>query len=553
MKKNSPETTDIRPPFTDTLKGILKKIPFCAIGGWMLFAVAVVTIGYYILFPARGYFHADCADTILWAQAAYDGGGLLNPDFHYACFLPIGGQLLMLPFIPLFGVSMTTHTIGMMLFLLLFAAALLFLFRQLTQSTAFSAAASGVVLLILAGSDKLREIFYGHVIYYSLGMLFLIVSLGLVFKLMCLIEHNRFHKPAGTLVFSLLCVTCLLGAINQFEILTLFSIPLIGALIAERFCDFQKSLSRQQTLNTVITVSGAIAATAFGYLIGAWLVGDMHASYAEAFSTFSDPDIWFDNFSKFLGHYLTLFGTQAKYGVPFGGSEGIFELVRIIAALAVLIVPIIATVLYGKLEDRLFRVLIWAHWIVTALIMMGFVFGHLSIANWRVSPLLCTSTLVTLSLCHWCLTHRPSHKRLLLIAVAPIALVLFHNTMQMVNMPPDFEQDTGLYAVVDTMKENGWTHGYATFWNAGKLTVISDSAITCRNIELSPNADSYEAYDYQSNVHWFKEDHEEYFVLLETAEYNRMVVAGNPLISNADSTHTLNDDYVVLVFDENIV
>jgi len=139
-----------------------------------------------------------------------------------------------------------------------------------------------------------------------------------------------------------------------------------------------------------------------------------------------------------------------------------------------------------------------------------------------------------------------------LIAV-PLVAVLFHNTLTVVNMPPDFEQDTGLYAIVDTMKENGWTHGYATFWNAGKLTVISDSDITCRNIELSPNADSYEAYTYQSNVNWFEEEHDEYFVLLETAEYNRMVAAGNPLIENADDMHTLNDAYVVLLFEENIV
>ncbi len=553
MKKNNLDSPDICPPFTDALKGILKKIPFFAIGGWTMLAVAVITIGYYILFPARGFFHSDCADTLLWAQAAFDSGGLLNPDFNYACFLPIGGQLLMLPFIPFFGVSMTTHTIGMALFLLLFATALVFMFRQLTRSTAFSTAAAGTVMLILAGSDKLREIFYGHIIYYSLGVLFLIIGLGLTFRLMRLMDSGAFHKPSGIVTFSLLCVTCLLGAVNQFEILTLFSLPLIGGLIAERFFDFSKTLSRQHTLNTVMLISGAIAATAFGYLIGAWIVGDMHASYAEAFSTFSDPEIWFDNFSKFLGHYLTLFGTTAEYGIPFADGDGIFELIRIIAALAILLAPIIATVLYSKLEDRLFRVLIWAHWLCTALIMMGFVFGHLSIANWRVSPLLCTSTLVTLSLLYWCVKHRPSRKRLLLIAVVPIAMVLFHNTMTIVNMPPDFGQDTGLYAVVDTMKDNGWTHGYATFWNAGKLTVISDSAITCRNIELSDNADSFEAYTYQSNNNWFEEEHDAYFVLLETNEYYRMVAAGNPLISTADATHTLNDDYVLLLFDENIV
>ena len=81
----------------------------------LLILLSFAVVVYYILGPAEGYFHSDCTDTLLWAQASYDSGKLISDNFKYAALLPFGGNLLMLPFIPIFGVSMTTHNIGMVL------------------------------------------------------------------------------------------------------------------------------------------------------------------------------------------------------------------------------------------------------------------------------------------------------------------------------------------------------------------------------------------------------------------------------------------------------
>jgi hypothetical protein len=84
-----------------------------------LFATALVL--YFIIFVSKGYYHADCTDTILWAEAVLDGGALMNEDFYYACLLPFGGHLLMVPFVAMFGVSMKAQIIGMSIFAVLFA------------------------------------------------------------------------------------------------------------------------------------------------------------------------------------------------------------------------------------------------------------------------------------------------------------------------------------------------------------------------------------------------------------------------------------------------
>ena len=58
----------------------------------LFFAVlSAGTVVYYIVYPSAAYFHADCSDTILWAQASYDSGTMFNPDFGYAAMLPFGG------------------------------------------------------------------------------------------------------------------------------------------------------------------------------------------------------------------------------------------------------------------------------------------------------------------------------------------------------------------------------------------------------------------------------------------------------------------------------
>lgn len=49
----------------------------------------------------------------MWANATYESGKIYDPDFSYACFLPFGVNLIMLPFIYMFGLSLKVHILGM--------------------------------------------------------------------------------------------------------------------------------------------------------------------------------------------------------------------------------------------------------------------------------------------------------------------------------------------------------------------------------------------------------------------------------------------------------
>ena len=82
--------------------------------------LALGVVFFYIIVVSRGYYHMDCTDTILWAQAMLDGKTIINPEFNYAGVIPFGGQLIMLPFVAIFGYGMKAQIMGMVLFALLF-------------------------------------------------------------------------------------------------------------------------------------------------------------------------------------------------------------------------------------------------------------------------------------------------------------------------------------------------------------------------------------------------------------------------------------------------
>lgn len=535
-------------------KALLKRLftPRCLAVAFCAGVIAVIV--YFILGPSRGYFHSDSADTLMWAKASYDAGALLNPDFEYACLLPFGGQLIMVPLIALFGVSMTAHVLGMLIFFALFIASLFFLFHQMKWGAGSSSLAVACILMILSGSEKLREIFWGHIIYYSLGLFFLFVGLGLALKVM-----NVLHTPLGAKKISWIVYTGLffvwgtLAAANQLEIITMFSLPMLAALVAERFFSFDAALRPSEKWGSLLLIFVSVIGLGAGWLLGGALKGDMVAGYADSFSAFDGPDLWFDHFALFFQHWATLIGVNIAGNESIADFNGIMNILRILLAVILLAAPVAATVLYPKIKDRATRLVILAHWFLTALIMVGYIFGRLSVANWRLSPILATSAVVTAALCRWVYANRKTFARLSLIALIPILLVGFSTLAGIVTMPPDYRQNEGLYAIADTMAQQGWSYGYGTFWKANALTVISDSQVECRSITVTDDGQLI-PYTYQQEKSWFadQEGQDTYFLLLDQWEYNKLVSCANPILSTASSVQKVNE-YYVLTFGYNIM
>ncbi len=284
---------------------------------------------YYVIFPSRGEFTSDFTDTLMWAKASVDSHTLFNKDFNYAAVLPFGGQLLMIPFVLIFGVSMKTQILGMLSFIVLFIFALVFFCRAMKWSIIWVAFMIINLLLILSISAKLREIFWGHIIYYSLGIFFLLVGLGLVFHTINVIEEglqkSKINKKKLLILFLLSAIWFFVCSTNGLQSIILFVLPAIGGIILERYFDLKMALFHKRNLIYFLYIFILLIASLFGLKLGVKLIGTNVGGYAEAYSTFTASTIWVSNLEKLLPQWLTLIGVNVNNGDPFKSLDWYYE------------------------------------------------------------------------------------------------------------------------------------------------------------------------------------------------------------------------------------
>ncbi len=496
--------------FVDLLK--LKKFLIYAVSAFFA-AISVTGVIYYIIYPSAAYFHADCTDTILWAQASYDAKALFNPDFGYAAMLPFGGTMLMLPFIGIFGVSMTTHHIGMVLFTLLLFASVFMLCRSLEFSFPLSMTALGAFAAVLCASEKLREIFYEHVIYYSICVFIICVLLSLFVKFKESLESAKIKKLAVVIAGTVLISAC--AALDGMQVIATGVVPVLFAAVAEMLFNKRPLLSKESRSSLYFCFISGFSVIAGLAILGA-VDNGVSASYAGAYSSYSNMNEWLTNLFKFPEHWFSLFGVDAHYGMSLFSIESIVNMVRMATAVIIILAPFAALMVYKKLSFGA-RALVLAHFGLSGVILFGFVFGILSAANWRLSPMICTGLLV-------CFAVFKAVKRMIIpqrIGAAAMCVIILMSGISfatVAKMDKNGEEHNEKYAVIQYLKENGLNYGYATFWNSQVITVLSDSSVRAANVDV--NEGGIAPCAYQANLNWFKEQEgiNKYFVLLSSYE-----------------------------------
>lgn len=522
------------------------KKPLVLTAAALFLTLAVGAVIYYIIWPSGAYFHADCSDTILWAQASYDSKSLFNPDFGYAATLPFGGTMLMLPFIGIFGVSMTTQHIGMVLFALLMLASFCLMCRSVGMSVPASLFTTGVTALTLCASEKLREIFYEHVIYYSICAVMICVLLSLVIRFEDSMAQGNRRKAAVFAALAAVFAAC--GALDGMQIVATGILPVIFAVAANIMLDKDNKIFSAANRNAGIAIASAAVGTAIGLLIYAALSAGAGVGYANAYSSYANMDEWLGNLGKFPQEWFALFGVDAHYGMGIFSPESIVNIVRLGASVIILIVPIFGLVFMHKLEKRQ-RYAVFAHFGISAVIMFGYIFGILSAANWRLSPMICSGIFASAATFTGLRKSRIS-VRFEAITACLLALLSLVSAVTIARMEPNGVENNAKYPIICELRSRGLNYGYATFWNSQVITVLSDSEVRAANIDV--NEDGIAACRYQANMKWFEEQEgvDKYFVLLSDSEVETLRATADWALVNALATEIIPlDGWTVYLFD----
>ena len=502
----------------NTLQYIGKKfLPF------ILLLPGIILILYYLIGPAAGYMTADCTDSIRWAQATYTSGHLISKEFSYAAVQPFGGNLIFLPFIALFGYSMTAQIAGLICFFLLFAAALYYLARGLNLSPAQSCGFVSLFILLLSSSPKLREIMWEHIFYYNLGILFFCLGFGLALRLTReegLLKSFSAYKTLDWIRLGVLILFSFLAATDGLQTLVCYTLPLMGALIVEYYLYNKPALSFNHKFSLSLLLCLILFWSSLGYALIPLFTRGVEAGYANAYSTYSPMDEWMDNFLGIFHNWLTLFGVSVIKGDPLVSMDSVVNMLRIAGAFLLLFFPFVLLLRYQKLEDRPLRLLVSGHAFVSAFIIFASTFGSLGKANWRLTPMLGTAVLVLLTWAFKKLQPVGQHLPAFLLVLGCVMLAGF-SALTILKMPANYGEKDSWHESARVLKARGLKYGYANFWWAERITLVSGNAVQVANINESNGKPVKN--DYQLPAGSFEDkDTEAYFLLLTEADNRKM-------------------------------
>lgn len=537
----------------------------------LIFLGVIASVVYYITIGFKSEFHADCTDTIMWANASHESGHVYDKNFSYACFLPFGINLIMQPLISIFGLSLKAHIIGMLGYLILLVVFFCLMLKEMHWNIRSICFAGSVMLAVTVSSQKLREIFWQHTIYYSLGLLFIVIGLYLYFRLLNLSNKRQSLDPKDKksqrlflhflITFVCLAVFIMFTATDGISALSIFAIPFIAAIFAEAFANDSNKIFSLKTLKTFASAAIFGVMILLGIKLNERWVGDMIAGYQEAYSAYSGMSTWIEHIQNLPLAWMRLFGVEDMSGQPLFEKKSILNLLRIAASIILAVMPIIATCYYSKIKkakgSQALRIWIWIHWASSAIVLVGYICGLLSTADWRLTPVIGTSLMLSIIFVHYIAVSKISSGRIIALISIPVILVAILNIQGLINLSKkDYKKENYLFGLTELIEDAGLSYGYASFWNANAITLISDSEVKVRDVNISEYGVSKRLY--QSSSEWYKDQpgQDEYFLLLTSYEYSTIANGQNSLIEDATrnlSAFVNNVEYYILVFDHNIV
>ena len=520
----------------------------------VLFAFAVALTIYYILGPFAGEFHSDCTDTIYWADATVESGEIVSSTYYYSAVLPFGGQLVMIPFIWIFGFSMKAHLAGMIVFSLILAASLFYFFRSSGMGLAWAFFYSAVTLLSFFSSAKMREIFFGHVIYYSLCILFFALFAGTAFRFFLNGGDGKGKIPAKAGLYAcLFFALSLFIASDGFQMIVLSTAPVFAAIAAELLLDGKRKFGSVGELKPVFFLAIGAVCTLAGLLLLKLVSHGVEAGYQSGYSTYDDMGKWFENLSAFPKSFFTLIGVDIRKRDPVFSLGSVLNILRLVFGTSVLVIPVVAAFNYRRIKTRAVRITVIAHLFVSGFVMFGFVFGNLSTANWRLIPMFGTAV-ITSCVCAWeMLGHSRVPTR---ISVAVSALILSAAMLSGTGALTVSAGQTGnryLYELSDYLQQESLTYGYADYWESQAISLILGPDVKVRCVRFGLG-NEIEMYPYQTDRNWYdgSDGSDRYFMILSSSDRIKYVASDSYNAVSSDLTGEEKvGDYYVMVFSSN--
>jgi hypothetical protein len=447
---------------------------------------------------------SDTVETLFWAEAARESGGLFGSTFHYSYFIPFGGNLLIRPFLPLFGMDLAAHRAGMSLFVLVFAFACYRLFRSFRWARAESLLASSMLFAVAAASLKMREIYFGHVIYYSLGTVFLFLGCALAPDFG---DGGGGARRARTLRGAIFALVLAWAASCGKPLLLYAVVPVLGAWVVVRLGESKPLAPLRDGLRLLPGVAGA----AVGLFVFLAISRDVRvvSEYSEHYEEFSPLASWFRNMQILPQEWISLLDPLPNAKIAIASPAGLPHALRIATAVLLGAAPVAALFRIRSFSrrERLFAI---AHWILAAEILFYWAFGNVSSANWRLSPLVLSSSAVAACLVRDLVVRGDvPMRRFGVCAALFLAGFVLLSSIQVCALPCEREAWRGRKTLLSVLEALDIRDGYCSdYWYANVATAVSGNRFRLREVRFNKSRGEWAPRLFNSDSRWYEPDPE---------------------------------------------
>ena len=447
---------------------------------------------------------SDTVETLFWAEAVRSSRGLFGSTFHYSYFIPFGGNLLVWPFLSVFGMNLAAHRAGMSLFVLIFAFACYRLFRSFRWSRTQGLLTLTFLFALAAASPKMREIYFGHVIYYSLGTVFLFLGCALAPDFAD--GNDEFHRTRT--IRGVLFALVLAWAASCGKPLLLYVVaPVLGGWTFVRLAD-PKPLSPLR--DGLRILPGAVGA-ATGLLVFLAVSRIVHVSpdYSVHYEEFSPLASWFRNIQILPQEWISLLDPLPNANISIASPAGIPHALRIATAILLEVAPVAALFRLRSLSSRE-RLFVVAHWILASEILFYWAFGNISNANWRLSPLVLSSAAVTACLVRNLVVCGAIPTRRLGVCTALFLVGFsFLAFVQVRMLPREPKTWSGRKTLLSVLEALGIRDGYCSdYWYSNVITAVSGNRFRLREVQRDGSHGEWTPRLFNSDSRWYEPDPE---------------------------------------------
>ncbi len=474
------------------MKGSNMKKRLLTIIGVILMAAALFTVIHFIwsdLYIAE--FDADNAETAIWGRVTLETGKLLDPDFQdYTQLVPVGGNLFFAPFVKALGVGITALRAGYTVLAVVFAALLVFVLWSCLDSINLAMIGCGLIMILTAATEPLRDILWAHSVYYSVAVYFILMCIG------SLALYLRGKRVLGGILFFL---SALLGSINGSVVLLYTVLPLAAAF-------FFESMNREHSDDG--SMKGPLALICAAIVCGAALnkviTSGIRCAYPDYYTQFVPISQWLENLRLLPERWLRLFLDLPDANSPVMSSVGFKFALRLGTAIVLSVLPFFSFGMLKERKSRLTRIVILYHWFLCAAVLFFFVFGMISDVSWRLMPLYLSCLIVDWLTMLRLLKRKGYLRPVGAASVCLLALFAGLTAVSVTRKPADLSVWYGDDCIYQILEKNGLKHGYSTdFWYTNSITVLSDSRINVLGITAAD--DGFKTADFMNKGAWYKE------------------------------------------------